>query len=493
MKSVVLKVSDFIKEHDNIFSIILIFLSIYGVTLYVPIINSDELWNFQNVYKLYNGFQIYTDANVIITPLFFWIGKLIFNIFGANFLAFRIYGILISVAFYFITYLLIKELRIRKKIAIIITMFLISFKGYYIILGQANYNTMALLFCMLGVLLYIRKYKYNNFLQGTILFLVFATKQNIGVFYAIGLFIYGILRNGKIKEKIKNLIIQFSIFSILILVMLIYFYKNNILYDFLNIAFFGIKEFAKENISINIINTIIITFLIFINLFLTIVYIKNKKVNETEKEKLLILECFSFPLILIVVPIVNDMHFLMGIYLSSILFIYQLYIMIMQIGFKISKKIINIVFIAQTIFMITYSTYYFIEWAITINSKDYNINKQNPFYGGLIDESTKKSIDNVVKYIESNSNNVIVLSSKAAFYMIQTNRSNGIMDLPNKGNLGKEGEEGLIEKIKNLYNTEILIEKNEEDLMWQESKMVREYILNNMQKIGEIEEFYIYK
>ena len=126
MKNVVLKVNNFIKKHDNMFSLVLIFLSIYGITLYVKLINSDELWDFQNVYKLYNGFQIYTDANVITTPLFFWIGKFIFNILGANFLTFRIYNILIFIVFYFITYLLIKELKIRKKVAIIITMFLIK-------------------------------------------------------------------------------------------------------------------------------------------------------------------------------------------------------------------------------------------------------------------------------------------------------------------------------------------------------------------------------
>ena len=324
MKNVVLKVNNFIKKHDNIFSFVLIFLSIYGITLYVKLINSDELWDFQNVYKLYNGFQIYTDANVITTPLFFWIGKFIFNILGANFLTFRIYNILIFIVFYFITYLLIKELKIRKKVAIIITMFLINLKGYYIILGQANYNAMALLFCQLGVLLNIKKYKYNNLLQGIILFLAFASKQNIGVFYAIGMIIYELLKQGKLKEKIKTLSIQFSIFFILFLLMLIYFYKNNILYDFLNLAFFGMKEFANENISVDISNVIIIIFFIFINLYLTIVYIKNKKVNKIEKEKLLILECFSIPLVLIVVPIVNDMHFLIGIYLSIILFIYQL-------------------------------------------------------------------------------------------------------------------------------------------------------------------------
>ena len=34
---------------------------------------------------MYNGFVIYKDANVICTPLFFYIGNLLFRVLGANF------------------------------------------------------------------------------------------------------------------------------------------------------------------------------------------------------------------------------------------------------------------------------------------------------------------------------------------------------------------------------------------------------------------------
>ena len=70
-------------------------------------------------------------------------------------------------------------------------------------------------------------------------------------------------------------------------------------------------------------------------------------------------------------------------------------------------------------------------------------------------------------------------------------RNNGKMDLPFYGNLGIEGEDGLIEEIKNLKNTKILILKNDEYL-FQESDKIREYIRDNYEKIGEIEEFDIY-
>ena len=53
----------------SVLSLILIYTFIYLV-----IINSgDEVWNFNNVYKMYNGYTLYNDTNLIITPFFFYI------------------------------------------------------------------------------------------------------------------------------------------------------------------------------------------------------------------------------------------------------------------------------------------------------------------------------------------------------------------------------------------------------------------------------------
>ena len=64
--------------------------------------------------------------------------------------------------------------------------------------------------------------------------------------------------------------------------------------------------------------------------------------------------------------------------------------------------------------------------------------------------------------------------------------------MPNLGNLGKNGENGLIEEIKQMKNTKILIQTNEEDMFWQESKKVRKYIQENYIKEGTIGDFDIY-
>ena len=77
--------------------------------------------------------------------------------------------------------------------------------------------------------------------------------------------------------------------------------------------------------------------------------------------------------------------------------------------------------------------------------------------------------------------------------MVELDINNGEFDLAFVGNLGYDGENKLIDKIKELENTEILIFTDEEDCFWQESKKVREYIMENMKRKGEILEYTIYE
>ena len=71
------------------------------------------------------------------------------------------------------------------------------------------------------------------------------------------------------------------------------------------------------------------------------------------------------------------------------------------------------------------------------------------------------------------------------------NKNNKNLDLPFLGNLGKDGEDGLISEVRNLNSgTKILISKEK---FWQESEKLRNIIINNYKKIGEIEDYYIYE
>ena len=148
---------ELIKKHDNVFFIILIMIVISGIALIGEIMyKTDEIWNFQNVYKMYNGLQIYKDANVIITPLFFYIGKFLFGVLGANFLTFRIYNIAINTFLYFIIYLIFKEMLNSKLKSLSYT--LIIFIGCNTsVRTMSNYTSLAVALFLLGTLLNLKE------------------------------------------------------------------------------------------------------------------------------------------------------------------------------------------------------------------------------------------------------------------------------------------------------------------------------------------------
>ena len=114
-----------IEKREYVIVFFIIFFSIIGISLNVTIEVSDELWNFQNIYKLYNGFEIYKEANIICTPLFFYIGNFIFHILGASFFVFRIYNIIIDTILFFSVYILCKKMKMSKTSSLITTFLLL--------------------------------------------------------------------------------------------------------------------------------------------------------------------------------------------------------------------------------------------------------------------------------------------------------------------------------------------------------------------------------
>lgn len=489
------KVIETIKKHDNIFILIIILISTL-VTFKAKIESGDEIWTFQNIYKMYNGYKIYNDANVIQTPLFFYIGKILFEIIGANILTHRIYNIIIQTSLLLITYTLLKQLKINKKISILLIIYLILQRNYGSILMQANYNTLAILFFVLGILIQTKKYKHNNIIQGIILFLVTLSKQNIGILYGLAIILNEITQKSKIKEKIKNIAVQLAISTICIIITLAYFNSQGYLNNFISYTILGIGEFAGKNTSIGIDNIIETISLLAINLIVSRIFIKKEeklKTTKEEKENLIMLNCYAIPLTLSMYPIFNQAHYIGGIYVTYILFTYIINIMLKRIEIKSINKIINILVIIGITVSCSYSTYSFVKWEIGIKDEKYPFSPNQPFYGGLIEQEQLENINKITEYIRNSESKVIVLSNKAALYMIPLKQSNGEMDLPFKGNLGKEGENGLIQKLKAMKNVRILLEKEDTNDGWQESKIAKEYIKNNWKKEGEIEEFYIYK
>ena len=87
-----------------------------------------------------------------------------------------------------------------------------------------------------------------------------------------------------------------------------------------------------------------------------------------------------------------------------------------------------------------------------------------------------------------------ILDAEAAIYMIPIDKYNKDYDMFLKGNIGKDGEQGQIEKIKQKNDNEIiLVRKSNLKTNWQTPKEVVKYVRENLEKIGEINIFEIYK
>ena len=456
----------------------------------------DELWNFSNTYKMTIGFKIYTDLNVIITPLFFYIGYIFLKLFGANFLSYTIYNIIIELTVFMLIFKLFKLLKIKRRRCILYTI-CILWAFMDIIRAGANYNRLVYIPILITIMLLIKK-KSNPYILGILALIIFLIKQNVGVYVGSGILVY-ILLVQKIdtKEKIKNIIKMGVTFILLLFMFLMGLYLDNNLYPFLDCTFLGVSEFGANNFWIN---WIMITYLA-LALFIVIVNIFAIKSSKIEldsdiKYNIKTILCIGVPLTLITFPIFNAFHMLMGLIILIIEFIYLIETTFISEIFnnrKIEKMIVSIVII---LFLGHISVYAYI-YTKEIQNKNYSIivDKNSPYYGVMCEEKLKKEIETVCKFMQENNKkrvDVKVLSYKANLYMVPLNKNNNIYDLPNLGNLGKKGEDGLIEEIKQMKNTKILIQTNEEDIFWQESKKVRKYIQENYIKEGTIEDFDIY-
>ena len=485
------KVQEIIKKNENISIILFIILMIIGFCTDIYVCASDEIWNFQNIYKMLNGYKIYINANVITTPLFHFVGYLFLKVFLQNILFFRIYNILIMTTMYFLIYKILKKLT-KNDFLRFCYFAVIIIKTINICSAGANYNVLAMDFVLLGIflnLIWIERREKHNIIQGIIMFLVFFTKQNIGVFYILGICLYQIIKEKKLKDILKQLII----IGILIGIMTILFIYFGIFNNFINYAILGISEFAQENIGgegIYIIqNIVIISFIV----VLSILLIKKEKIHEQVKNKLLCLSCVSIPLTLVSFPIYNNYHITLGniVFLLNVFFILD-YIFFSNMSLEKYKKIIKLLLITIILMYMYASIIHFVNWinnSLLNNYFDY----KHPFFGGYLNKVDIEEFKTVTSYITSSKENIIILTEDAALYMVPLKRNNGAMDLLFLGNLGKDGENKIIKEIEKMRNTKFLIKKDENNLFWQESKNINNYIKENLNYIGDIEKFSIYE
>ena len=123
-----------------------------------------------------------------------------------------------------------------------------------------------------------------------------------------------------------------------------------------------------------------------------------------------------------------------------------------------------------------------------------DINKKILHYKGIeVSNSLKErivAIEEFTNRMKKENKKVYILDAEAAVYNIPLDVYIKNYDMFLKGNIGKYGEDGIIEQIKNDEdNVVYLIKQEGYALNWQTPTKVIEYVRNNMKELEKVDIF----
>ena len=422
--------------------LILIIIFIYtGILITYSNADNDLIWNYGFSYNFANHLLMYKDYNMVITPLYPFIGGILMRILGNNFLIFNLYNTILSTILYYYLY---------KKYphTFIPSIILISF------ILRPSYNFLVLFVVL--ILLNIKEEK--DFFIGFILGLLFLTKQS---------FILLILPSIYLITKPKRLFKRIGAFFLPCLFFLIYFILTNTFLDFLNYTFLGLFSFSSKNSFFNLGTIFILSLIIYLFLY----YLKTKDI------KVLYLITYQ----IMAYPIFNTMHIILSIIPVIIYFLDKL----------VKKKKYNLNYLRYFNYFVSILL---ICPLLSIPLQYFNkdlVEGENALEYKDISRSYLVNKDLFLKEVP-NLNNTYFLMYDAYIYKYLLNNPITSYDLLLNGNLGYNGEERVIDYFNSLdSNTYFVL--NRVYTGGQLSKNIDAYIRNHYLKVKDFQEFTLYK
>lgn len=486
----------------NLLLFILIFCSILSIIILKPIGDLDELWNYNFARNVADGLIPYKDFNMIITPLISIICGLILKITCDELIVMRILAAILCSAIIYITYKLFNIMNIRKEISVVF-LFIIGcmFKNLFCI----DYNYGSLLIALIIIYKEIQYYQKENKLitanlkqdvfLGILAGLSLTIKQTTGLFICLTLLgnkLLFVRKRDELKIYFKSLMYRTIGIIIPVLVLIVYLIINSAFSEFINYTIKGISGFTnvisyKSLVHWNFLGVLSILVPI------AIIYGWIKSVVFEKSKEIYFLTVYGLATFVICFPISDRIHFLIGALPTIIVILYESYNFLKKVVNKILKKE-NIEFINAFLkaFIILFIIYFVISNFYKYSKKDDEYSKLNHFNFISIDRNLENHIKKVQQYIEANEN-IKILDSSAATYMIPLNRYNKDYDMFNKGNLGFKGEKRIIQEISNCKDTKYLILQDKFTKNWQTPLDIIEYVKENKTKIGTIASFDIYE
>ena len=369
-----------------------------------------------------------------------------------------------------------------------------------------DYNYISLLITLIIIYREIKLYKIDheiikcNIKQDVILGVLagFAilTKQTTGLLIAVVLLgnkLVFVRRKDLTIVWFKSFLYRSSGIMIPMILFITYLIINNALSEFISYTILGILEFSnkisyKTLIKLNFVGALSVLVPI------TIIYEWIKTICLEKDKKLYFFLVYGIAMFAICFPISNKIHFLIGGLPIIILIFYELYLLIRIMNNKINKfnKAKLFVLLMLNSILVMWSIYYSISNFYDYFEKRENYSNLKHFSYIPIDKGLENQINNITKYIKKEEN-VKILNSSAAIYMIPLDKYNKDYDMFNKGNFGYNGEKRLIEQIQQSTNIKYLILKDEYRRNWQTPINIVDYVKENKIKTGEIEIYNIYE
>lgn len=411
----------------------LVFIGIFIFAFIFPFFNTidmDLIWNYGFSYNFAKGMVMYKDYAMVITPFFPLINGFLMYLFGTNMITFYIVNAFMITGIMYLVYLINKKLMIPMFIVIIF-------------FANPNYNMLCVLFVLL--LIYLEKEKKNDYLIGFILGLTFLTKISIGAFLCIpSLFT-------KDLSKILKRIVGFIIPNLIIV---IWFYFNKSLNNYIDYAFLGLFDFANDNTG----GFSIYMLFSFITIFILIIkYIRKKDI------KILYLICFQ----IMNYPLFNISHFAFSFIPVLFYFMGEIKLINISLFQKLFKALLIIPIIA-----------------LVFKGINNNLEKSSYFDSRMIQKKVNddlKLLDNELQkdiYIDKE---IYFITANAYMYKLAYNIKINEFDLLMKGNMGYKGTSKMINKIKSIQKGSIFVIELEKQMSQFPEEILNFIIKNNYQ------------
>lgn len=425
------------------FFIIVFFVNPLNVTM------GDGMWNYGFAYSISKGLIPYTEINMITTPLYAFLGAFFLKIFGEGYHVFLIYHtLLIVLLFYFLFKMF------DKKIWILF--FIIMF--FYYIMVHSTYNFLLVLWFV--IIIYLEKENKSDYLLGLIIGLSILTKQSVGIFFFLPSLIYLKKDFKKVAKRVVGILIPCCIFLIYLLV------QGNF-YDFLNLCFFGMFDFAAKNGKLGL--------FVIISLILLIIIGYRIWKNPKDIYNYYILACFSF-----VIPLFDYHHFSYFIFCFLVCILDKI---------KYNEELVNKVI---CIFVGTLTIYLFIDYSGGFNIKRFKKYDQFKYY--IVTDKEYKIRENILKEYNKY-DNVIMLNkdSSSVFYNIITRGEAGKYSVFLHGNFGYGSYDKMCKEFDKMHKQVFFIYNVDKMCRYDQYYFeLSEFVKSKSEKIGSVEDLDIY-